>query len=114
MNFVILRRLSVALVFGLFLAHLPTGPLSAQALGQVSGRVIAAESDSAVADAYIVLTDLNLAVRTDAAGRFVVRGLRPGRHAVTGAITTDGDPRAFRRDVDVAAGMPPLEIRLDD
>jgi iron complex outermembrane receptor protein len=82
MNFVILRRLSVALVFGLLLAHLPTGPLAAQALGQVSGRVIAAESDSAVADAYIVLTDLNLAVRTDAAGRFVVRGLPAGRYAL--------------------------------
>ena len=81
MNFIPLRRISVATIVAL--ALWPIGPLAAQSpTGTISGRIAAAESDSSLAGVYVVLPALNLAVQTDARGRFEIRGLPAGRYAL--------------------------------
>jgi iron complex outermembrane receptor protein len=118
MSFVPLRRFLVAMAI-LAGAHAPSRLRAQAPTGTVAGRVLMAESDSAlVSEAYVVIPSLNIAVRTDARGRFEARGLPAGKYlflaravgrapvrtevTVTGGETTPLDFRLRAASVDLA------------
>jgi iron complex outermembrane recepter protein len=100
MAFVPLRRLSVAL-FVILLASAPQRLSAQSTTGTIAGRIVASESDSSLAGVYVVLPALNLAVQTDARGRFEIRGLPAGRHSLLARAV---GRTAARAEVTVVAG----------
>ena len=80
----------------------PAAP--SQASGIISGRVYDAVTEEPLSDAAIRVVGQEIGLQTDDAGRFTLRGVRPG--IVTLEIRRIGYTPLFKSDVAVSAGKP--------
>jgi hypothetical protein len=96
-------------VFVLFLFLIAAAGLSAQVA--VNGTVID-PSGGAVAGAHVSLkaSTGNAAAVTDELGRFRIEGILPGRYRLD--VIAGDSFKPLRRDISVAAAMPPLVLQL--
>ncbi len=100
----------VSIVVLLNLGLVPAWAFAAQATVLVSGAVVADADGQPVSDALVALEGTPFAARTDAAGRFSMAGVPPGRYQV--AVSRDGF-ETVREVLEVRAGTPAsLDVRL--
>lgn len=82
------RLLTAALLLSL---ALPCAPLAAQDASVISGRVLRAGTGEPVADVILRVRGSDASAVSDAAGRFVLRGLPVGSHTLEVRHPTHGD-----------------------